>query len=367
MKQLIVLALLASFVVSCNFISQLAQPTATQPAPTATAESKPLPPQGKQGTLPAQPPQGKQGTLPAQPQAKEGTPPALPQAKSGTLPAPKDGTALPPRGSGETVQPTSTATVTNPTSGAKLYVAMYAPKNASGKLPAVVLVPGGNGDSTSFTRLLPRGDAGVTQYNNAGFVAIVFDPDGRGKSDGKEDYDGFTQQDGLKAVIQYTASLANVDAKQIGVISYSYGVTMAAGALARYSDLPARFLIDWEGPADRNDTGGCDASHMGHLQRVASCTDEKFWSEHEASTFIAKIRVPYQRIQSEKDHAQPDVTHAINMINAAVRGGVPWVRLNDLTPSQIYDPKSPPKMLSESMDRQREALVIQYAQELQSR
>ncbi len=364
MKRLIVLVSLALFLVACDFLPQLAQTTPTQATATVTAESKPLPPQGKPGTLPASSPQGKQGTLPAQPQAKV-TPPSSPQAKQGTLPAPKDGTALPPRGSGETAQPTSTTTVANPTSGVKLYVAIYAPKNASGKLPAVVLVPGGTGDSAGFTQINPRGVSDVGEFNNAGFVAIVFDPDGRGKSAGKEDYNGHIHQDGLAAVVRYAATLANVDAKQIGVLTYSYGITMGSGVLARYSDLLAKYLIDWEGPADRNDTT-VDCRGGGRIA-FQPCSDSAFWSEREALTFIAKVRVPYQRVQSEEDHVQPDNSHAVNMINAAVKGGVSWVRLNDYPANQTYDAKNPPKMLPETMDGQREATIIKYAQELTRR
>ena len=88
-----------------------------------------------------------------------------------------------------------------------------------------------------------------------GVAIVVFDPDGRGPSEGVDDDNGHLQQDGLAAVIEYAATLAEVDESRIGLVSYSYGVTMAAGALARYPNLPVLFLIDWEGPANRNDTG----------------------------------------------------------------------------------------------------------------
>jgi pimeloyl-ACP methyl ester carboxylesterase len=355
MKQLIVLAMLASLIGACDFVPQLAQPTAAQPAPTVAAESKPAPPQDKQGTLPALPPQGK-STLPAPAQGKQGTLPA----SVGTPQPP-----LPKETLGEQAQPTLIASVTNPTSGAKLYVATFLPQDSAGrKSPAVILIPGGNGDSSSFTRKSPRGDSEVGQFTKAGFAAVVFDPDGRGKSEGKEDYAGYAHQDGLRAVIQYTASLASVDAKQIGIVTYSYGITMGSGVLARYSDLPVKYLMDWEGPADRNDTGGCDGQGKGHLQQVASCSDEAFWRQREASTFIAQVRVPYQRVQSDKDHVQPDNSHAVNMVNAAVKGGVPWVRLNDYAANQTYDPKNPPKMFPETMDAQSDVVIIRYAQEL---
>jgi len=252
-------------------------------------------------------------------------------------------------------------TVTNPTSGASLAVYVNLPAAAAEwPVPALVLVPGGSGGSSSFRRPNAEFDA----FAQAGYAVVVFDPDGRGQSTGAEDYNGFIQQDGLAEVIRFAANLPGVDPARIGLVTYSYGITMGAGALARHPDLPVAFLIDWEGPADRNDTGGCDSSGTGHLQDVASCTDEAFWAQREASTFIAQIRVPYQRIQSEIDHVQPDNVHAILLVNHAVNGGVPWVRLNDYPPNQTYDPNAPPAMFPEQMDRQLTQTVIRYAKEL---
>lgn len=264
------------------------------------------------------------------------------------------GTALPPG--------TLTAaeyTVTNPSSGAALKVYVTTPPQSNGTpLPALVLVPGGSGDSSQFRK--PRGEAQA--FAQAGYVVVVFDPDGRGQSGGQEDYDGYLQQDGLAEVIRFTSSLPGVDASRIGLVTFSYGITMGAGALARHPDLPVAFLLDWEGPANRDDTGGCDGSGREYLK--ASCSDEAFWAQHEASTFIAQIRVPYQRLQSEKDHVQPDNTHAIVMVNSAVNGGVPWVRLNDLPPNQTYDPANPPAMLTEEQARLLPQLMLQYIAEL---
>jgi len=252
-------------------------------------------------------------------------------------------------------------TVTNPSSGASLAVYVNLPAAAAqSPAPALVLVPGGSGASSSFRK--PNGE--FDAFAQAGYAVIVFDPDGRGQSAGTEDYNGFIQQDGLAAVIEFAATLPRVDPARIGLVTYSYGITMGAGALARHPDLPVAFLIDWEGPANRNDTGGCDAGSLGHLQDVASCTDEAFWAQREASTFISQIRVPYQRIQSEKDHVQPDNTHAILMVNNAVNGGVPWVRLNDYPPNQTYDPANPPAMLSENESKALPALVLKYVRQM---
>ena len=261
---------------------------------------------------------------------------------------------------------TETHWVTNPTSGANLFVQVITPEGWNGAaLPALVLIPGGSGDSSHFTDKPQR-----TQLKlEAGFALVVFDPDGRGQSEGQEDDNGYTHQDGLAAVIQYAAQLPQIDAEGIGLVSYSYGITMASGALARHPELPIRFLIDWEGPANRNDTGGCDEDNLGHLIGHP-CDDENFWSQHEASTFALNIQVPYQRLQSEEDHVQQDNDHAILMINYATAeddGGhvqAPWTRLNDLPPNQVYDPNEPPPLLGEDASRNTERMIINIAHEL---
>ena len=249
-----------------------------------------------------------------------------------------------------------------PEDGRRLFVLAVYPADWNGEeLKTLVLVPGGSGDSTDFLGA-PRFTAATLA--DAGYVVVVFDPDGRGRSEGREDYNGFIHQDSLADVLLFADDLSQSKEGQIGLISFSYGITMAAGTLARYPQLPAKFLIDWEGPADRNDTGGCDEDHRGHLQEMVTCDDEAFWAEHEALRFIADIQVPYQRLQSEKDHAQPDNDHAIAMVNMAIHGGVTWVRLNDLPVNQVYDPSVPPPMLPESSDRDLAVLLIPYIEEI---
>jgi pimeloyl-ACP methyl ester carboxylesterase len=252
--------------------------------------------------------------------------------------------------------------VINRSTGNRLFVRLVHPEGWSERdLPVLVLVPGGSGDSTDFLGA-PRYTA--SHLANAGYLIVLFDPDGRGRSEGEEDYNGSLHQGGLADVIRFAASLPEAQKGQVGLVSFSYGVTMAAGTLARYPELPVIFLVDWEGPADRNDTGGCDDDHRGHLQDIVDCSDEVFWAEHEALTFIDDIRIPYQRLQSQTDHAQPDNIHAIAMVNAAFIGGVPWVRLNDLPPNQTYDINNPPTMLPDSLDRDLATLLIPYLDEL---
>jgi hypothetical protein len=188
-----------------------------------------------------------------------------------------------------------------------------------------------------------------------GYVVVLFDADGRGNTAGSEDDCGHVQQDGLGALIEAVAALPYVDPTRIGLSTRSYGITMGSGVLARYPGLPVRFLLDVEGPADRTDTGHCDASNTGHLRR--DCADDAWWSEREAATFMRQVAVPYLRLQHVSDHAQPDNLHCIKMVNAATsaqRGGQglsSWTRVNrasDNPPNQVFSEAAPPSYLEDT-------------------
>ncbi|MEK7632584.1 MAG: CocE/NonD family hydrolase [Patescibacteria group bacterium] len=250
--------------------------------------------------------------------------------------------------------------VTNPSTGSKLYVAVTYPKASMGdtSLRPLVFVPGSTESSDSFSAARQRDPQ---QMADEGFAVYVFDPEGRGKSEGVEDDNGFLGQDGLDAVIRFASEQQS--GQQVGLFSFSYGVTMATGALARHTDIPVAFLVDWEGPMDRNDTGGCDASDTGHL-KDKGCTNEAFWSEREAINFIDQLTVPYLRIQSQKDHAQPDILSAVRMVNAAIAGTSPWVRLNNGIVGATYSESLPPQMLSDMFDRTMMPGLATYAKEL---
>ena len=226
-----------------------------------------------------------------------------------------------------------------------------------------MLVPGGFGNSSDFT----GNRRSAQKLADQGYTIVVFDPDGRGNSQGEEDKNGHIQQDGLAEIIETIAGLPQVDSSMIGLASYSYGVTMATGMLARHASVPVLFYIDWEGPADREyTTHNCsaDAPGIGSTLRMAACEDESFWTEREALTFIAQISIPYLRLQFQQDHAQDVVTHAVDMINAALDGSAPWVRLNDLPPNQSYDPLSPPRMIPGKGSNRLDKLVPELADEL---
>ncbi|MBU0718372.1 MAG: aryl-sulfate sulfotransferase, partial [Planctomycetes bacterium] len=249
------------------------------------------------------------------------------------------------------------AWVRNPTSGVDLYTQIHEPADAgpNRRYPALVYVPGGSGTGQNFYSQA----AGMAAE---GFIAVHFDPDGRGLStDGgaytEEDYCGHLHQDGLQAVLQYLAFLPEVDHDNIGILSTSYGITMASGMLARYQDKPpVRWLIDYEGPADRNNTAQINGGHV-----PVDPSDHTFWSEREAAIFIKEILPVYTRIQSEGDHNHhiTDNHHAIALINGATHttflgeGISLWTRVNracDNIPNRVYTLDAPSVWYPDHMD-----------------
>jgi dipeptidyl aminopeptidase/acylaminoacyl peptidase len=221
--------------------------------------------------------------------------------------------------------------------GARIRVYVSRP-GVPGEFPALVMVPGGLGAAMRRVRDPSRSpDA----WAKRGYVAVSFDPQGRGRSEGEEDYNGFAHQDGLAAVIRYAAALPAVAEGQIGVMTFSYGVTMGTGALARHPELPVKFLFDCEGPSSARFI--CYRSMDGGLipiwrSFVPPEEHEAFWDERQAVLFVPRLKCRYFRFQKARDHVHgPNKAHAIELLNAAGEAGV-WTRCNDNPPRTIYDP-----------------------------
>ncbi|HBR80577.1 MAG: hypothetical protein UX09_C0034G0004 [Candidatus Uhrbacteria bacterium GW2011_GWE2_45_35] len=256
--------------------------------------------------------------------------------------------------------------VVNPNSNTELLVKLFYPQNfeENDSIDLLVLVPGGNSNSTSFT----SGSKNAASLTEAGLAILIFDPDGRGESEGEENQNGYVQQDGLAAIIEFAAKdLPDAKINKIGVVSFSFGVSMASGALSRYPNLPVSFYIDWEGPVDRNDFAGCDNDRVGHLRNKVDCGDEAFFAEREAVNFIPKLEIPYWRLQSETDHAQPDVLSAVRAINAALGGSVPLVGLNENEIKASLSETAPPSMIPDVLDKRLMTEVEKIAEKLFSR
>jgi hypothetical protein len=230
---------------------------------------------------------------------------------------------------------------------------------------AVVLVPGGINPG----RMAALNDE-AKMLSAAGMIVLTFNADGRvdsrapddKRSEGAEDTNGFRNQDGLCAIAEYAMALDYVITDNVGISSQSFGITMAAGCLGRHPDVPVKYLVDGEGPPDSfvtcKEPWGLDGDPSNDevekifdiLGRYSTYHDpseanQAFWSEREAIRFIGSYRGRYLRLQATWDHAQPPSgqsetaaftlpplwwqnKHATDIVNAAVAGGVPWVRVN---------------------------------------
>jgi len=267
--------------------------------------------------------------------------------------------------------PSEEVWVLNPTSGVDLYCNIHRPSDFDSEelYPAVVLVPGGSGNGENFKR-----SGKAQRFAELGFIVMRFDPDGRGQSTNGgsytyEDDNGFVQQDGLRAVVQHLIDLPETDDANVGVFTFSYGITMGAGALGRYpQDPPVKFIIEWEGPSDRTDT----AWPNGHLYH--DIDDEPWWYEREPINFIDDFNGYLLVVQTEQDHAQTNNQHSMDINNYGTNtdyggsGRCLWTRINsefgdtNNQPNSIYSFFDRPEWLAESVDT--EALTEQYLVEM---
>jgi hypothetical protein len=259
--------------------------------------------------------------------------------------------------------------------GNQLWTKIIQPRSAlyPGQVfPAVVNVPGGLG----------AGENGTLNIAASGFVEFHFNAEGRGiahPSGGAENHNGFVHQDDLKAVIEFAYSRSNVAKDNIGVCTNSLGISMGAGCLGRYPDLPVKYLVDNEGPSDNyvisfepwsldgnssNDKYQSAYQMFGHysVSRDPSPANVAWWSEREATRYIGGMRCRYLRAQAQWDHAQPPnaqwpagwdypplwypCKHGIDLVNLATEGRAEWTRVNRSTvgnvPNTLYGRESPP-------------------------
>ncbi|MFC2078958.1 alpha/beta hydrolase family protein [Candidatus Bipolaricaulota bacterium] len=254
--------------------------------------------------------------------------------------------------------------------------------------PSVVLVPGGINPG----RMEVHGRE-AKLLAEAGIVVVCFNAEGRVdtlgsedlRSEGEEDFNGFHHQDGLASIIRYVMSCDFVDVASIGLKSQSYGITMAAGCAGRYPELPIKYIVDGEGPpfsfvtchGPRYLAGDMQKYRtvVGIFERLATWQDDSqanldWWYEREAINFIGGFTGSYLRLQATWDHAQPPENiaqvsryqhpdgwpgggpawwhnkHTADIVNAAVSGGVPWVRVNFQSQGNAvnatYDADHPP-------------------------
>jgi hypothetical protein len=233
---------------------------------------------------------------------------------------------------------------------------------------AVIKVPGGINPG----RMEIKAPEAIA-LSEAGMVVICFNSEGRVdnrsdedlRSEGEEDFNGFRNQNTLAEIFEYVAELPYVIKDNIGIRTQSYGITMVAGCAARHPFLPIKYIVDGEGPTEsfvtvqepwflfsseehpNHDKYKTVYELFGHysIYRDSSAMNLRFWEEREAIRFIGNFRGMYLRLQAEWDHSQPpsqaseiemfhqppvwwQCKHTCDIVNAALDGGVPWVRVN---------------------------------------
>ncbi|MCF6148753.1 MAG: hypothetical protein E3K37_08850 [Candidatus Kuenenia sp.] len=278
-------------------------------------------------------------------------------------------------------------------SGNTLYGLIRRPSHrlySGNSFPALIIVPGDiePGRTLAYSAL-------VKLISEAGIVVACFNAEGRVSEDlddiaseGTEDYNGFRHQDGLYSIINYVNERDYVIDENIGILSYSFGISMVAGCVSRHPDAAVKYIIDVEGPCDSyticlepwgldndpsNDLEDNAYELFGHYSLEYDPSEENtaFWEEREAIRYIGDFRGNYLRIQGEWDHALPPSRkreirkftkppvwwqnkHAIDMVDAAIAGGAPWVRINMQEQgnrvNSIYSFKKQPEYLSGSYD-----------------
>ena len=233
---------------------------------------------------------------------------------------------------------------------------------------AVVKVPGGINPGRMEV-LSPE----LIAMAGTGMVVVGFNAEGRVDSrsaedllsEGSEDCNGYRNQNTLARIIEHVLTLPYVIKDNLGIRSQSYGISMATGCAARNPDLPIKYIVDGEGPPESFVTvqepwalfsPEDHPNHnkyqtvygiLGHYSvfRDSSLKNQAFWTEREAIHFVGQFRGRYLRMQGMWDHSQPPGReieiplfhqppvwwhgkHTCDIVNAAVEGGVPWVRVN---------------------------------------
>ena len=186
---------------------------------------------------------------------------------------------------------------------------------------------------------------------------------------GWEERLGHAGQDAICVILKHLVSLPEVDRSNVGIVTFSFGVVGATGALARHPDLRVKFLIDWEGPSGPQNLRYVPPGHK--VVRNHPARDSEFWQERTASEFIKQIKCRYLRVQAEIDHVQilGHNQHAIEMLNNATRGASPWTRCNDNKPNILYDQEHPEKEKSKWLPRrlsgfERDLVIMRYVAEM---
>ena len=208
--------------------------------------------------------------------------------------------------------------------GHSLPARLHTPQG-SGPWPGVLLVPGGLDGARSLES--PRCVLPAQRLARAGFSVGVFTPSGREGCSGSADCNGPLHQEECGAALQALVKHPLVRSGPVSILTLSFGLVMALGALRRRSDLSGSvgLLVDWEGPGSRR---WFEAARIGW-----DPGDDAFWEPREGIRLVEGLSVPYHRFQSCWDHVHgPDTEIGWEMVQAAARAATATVSLNGHAP-----------------------------------
>lgn len=196
--------------------------------------------------------------------------------------------------------------------------------------PGVLLVPGALDGLSAVTGLscvltAPR-------LARSGLSAMVFTPSGREGVTGRADRCGPLHQDECAAALR----LLLEHTERVAVVSISFGLPMAMGALTRHPALATSVavMMDWEGPGHRRWLRAPATDHT---------TDPRYWAPREALGMVGALGCPYHRVQSRWDHVHGrQVEIGVEMLEAASAGCCPSVWIN----GQQHRPGTTPRWIS---------------------
>ncbi|MGB9676483.1 MAG: alpha/beta hydrolase [Candidatus Bathyarchaeales archaeon] len=126
----------------------------------------------------------------------------------------------------------------------RLYGEIYIPKNVPA--PALLICHGMNAQGFHLLKIYSEL---AKRACESGFVSLLFDFRGVGKSSGKFDY-GFGEQEDVRCMLNYLASRPEVNPNKIFVVGHSLGGVVSIYAIR--NDKRVRGLVLWSTPKNHN-------------------------------------------------------------------------------------------------------------------
>ena len=173
-----------------------------------------------------------------------------------------------------------------------------------------------------------------TKAYQQGYSLLLFDPAGRGKSWGTEDYGGLEHQDNVRVLIEWLHKQS--PQSPIGIFSMGCGLSMALGGLQQ-EQTPISFLIDFEGP--------CDVSFLAQCYGISpSTSDTHFWKYRTPITLLDNLKdTRFIRMQAEQDHLfASDLRNVSRLFRALEKSNARRYQLNN---HPIGSPPPQPQLL----------------------